>query len=86
MTLCTTVADYHDVLEDNEVIYVHYNISKSASFETINADDIADVVEDNVLLVIKEVDERFERVLINFDTVRKVTITTIQDCSPQRRN
>lgn len=84
MTLCTTVADYHDVLESNEYIVIEYNISKSASFETIDKDDIVEVEEDNVLLVIKEVNEQFERVLINFDCVRKVTIKTIQDCSQRR--
>lgn len=85
MTLCKQVVDYFEILDDNEVIYIHYNINKDASFDTIQKGDMVEAVEDNVLLVMKNT-EPVERILINFDTVRKVIIKTIQDCSLQRRD
>lgn len=84
MTLCTIVADYHDILEENEYIVIEYNISKPVSFDKIESEDIVEALEDNVLSVIKNMDN-LEHMLINFNNVRKVTIKTIQDCSPQRR-
>ena len=84
MTLCKQVVDYFEILDDNEVIYIHYNINKDASFDTIHKGDMVEAVEDNVLLVMRNT-EPVERFLINFDTVRKVTIKIIQDCSSQRR-
>lgn len=83
MTLCKQVVDYFKILDDNEVIYIHYNINKTASFDAIHKGDVVEAVEDNVLLVMKNT-EPVERILINFDTVRKVTIKTIQDCSQRR--
>ena len=83
MTLCKQVVDYFEILEDNQVIYIHYNINKTASFDTIHKGDMVEAVEDNVLLVMKNT-EPVERILINFDTVRKVIIKTIQDCSQRR--
>lgn len=84
MTLCKQVVDYFEILEDNQVIYIHYNINKTASFDTIHKGDMVEALEDNVLLVMKKT-EQGEMILINFDTVRRVTIRRIFDCSPQRR-
>lgn len=83
MTLCKQVVDYFEILDDNEVIYIHYNINKDASFDAIHKGDMVEALEDNVLLVMRNT-EPVERFLINFDCVRKVTIKIIQDCSQRR--
>lgn len=85
MTLCKQIVDYFEILEDNQVIYIHYNINKTASFDTIHKGDMVEALEDNVLLVMKKT-EQGEMILINCDSVRRVTIRRIFDCSPQRRN
>lgn len=78
MSLCSTVMDYFEQLDDNEIMIISYNAYLST--DILEKGDYLEQIDDNTLLVFKNTDP-VKRIFINFNFVRKVTIVEKYDCA-----
>ncbi len=80
MSFCSTVMDYFEEMEDNELMSIAYNVSNFLSTVNLEKDDYLEQIDDNTLLVFKNTDP-VKKIFINFNFVRKVTIAEKHDCA-----
>lgn len=78
MTLCSTIVDYFEQVEDNELMNIVYNTPNSP--DILERGDYLEQIDDNTLLILKNT-EPVKRIFINFNFVRKVTIAEKHDCA-----
>lgn len=78
MSLCSTVIDYFEQLNDNEIMMISYNGSLSSDF--LEKGDYWEQIDDNTLLVFKNT-HHIQKIFINFNFVRKVKIAEKHDCA-----
>lgn len=80
MTLCSTIVEYFEELEDNEFVSISYNSSNILASDFLEKGDYLEQIDDNTLLILKNT-EPVKKIFINFNFVRKVTIAEKHDCA-----